>query len=264
MNGKTNQEPINLLLSRDELLYALRGLDAAFVPGLDPEPLGERTAAEQELALTVAERSLRARELVRVLPDGNRQIHTAMLTMVGVCAYPQTAVLAYHWPAGADTPLRYFGHLRGDDVVSHLRPEEALHLFSLLPDKATLIDQLLAFCNWQDTAAVAKTEFTVDSDSFAAARAAADSGDTARAAETLIGGGVGAAAAGALAVTLANSPRVSILQIVRPAAGGVQKQDVTLLQDDNRTWLAVAAANQPLRVQSAGRDDVRELLAGWL
>lgn len=264
MNGETKQEPINLLLSRDELLYVLRGLEAEFIPGLDPEPLGERTPAEQELALTVVERSLRARELVQVRSDGSRQIHTAMLTMVGVCAYPQTTIFAYHWPAGADTPLRYFGHLRGEDVVAHLRPEETLHLLSLLPGKAMLIDQLLAFCGWRDLPETAPVEFSVATGAFAQARTAAEDGDSGRAVAALVEAGVESAAAEALVGTLAKSPQVSILQVVRQVAGGVDKQDVTLLQNDSRAWLVVAANGQPLRVRRASRAIVRGLLAEWL
>jgi len=264
MNGKT-VEPVNILVSREELLFVLKALGADFIPGLEAAALAELPAEQQTLALAVAERALRARDLVRGLAGRDAEIHTALLTMVGVCAYAHHVVFAYHWPANASAPRQYFGHIRGDDIVAHTRPNDGLHLFSLLPDKSYLSDQILAFCQWADAPATAAVELAVSSATFATARELAGAGQLEPARQTLTGSGVAAAAASALVDTLASLARISILQTVKqPGGGGIQKHDITLLQDGQRAWLVIApedgAAETRLRIKTANRAEVRELL----
>jgi hypothetical protein len=269
MNGEKPLEPINILLSREELLFVLNSLDADFIPGLDAEPQGEITVAQELFAMTVAGRALRARELARRQASGNLEIHTALLTMIGVCVYSQNVLFVYHWPTNAETPTRYFGHLRGNDIVAHTRPEDILHLFSLLPGKEQLVNQVLAVCQYEDVPALQSLEFAAPSDAFAQVRQLAGAGDVEKAINLLINNSVAAETAKTFVDTLAHSPRVSIMQAVKqPGDGTVQKRDFTLLQNSQQAWLAVAPAETTagglLRVKTATRDEVRALLGEWL
>lgn len=267
MNGENNVEPVNILVSRDELLFVLNALEADFIPGLDSDPLGELTPEQQAVAQVVARRALQARELARMQPDGEVQIHTALLTMVGVCAYAHNVAFVYHWPANEDSPRRYFGHIRGDDIVAHSRPEEVLHLFSLLPSKEHLIDQILTFCRWRTVPDSPPIEFTLPAEAFASVRELAASGSEDQALQTLTQSGVSAAAADAFVNTLTHLPQVSILQTVKqPGTGRVEKRDITLLKTNTQSWLALAPPEDdaPLRVKTVTPEEVGRLLAEWL
>ena len=264
-----NGEPINILVSRDELLFVLKALEAEYIPGLDPEQLGQLTPAQQTVASVVAGRALRARALAQGSDAGELQIHTALLTMVGICAYPQNVVFVYHWPANAEIPRRYFGYLRGDDIVAHTRPEDVLHLLSLLPDKSYLIDQILTVCQWDEAPESPGLEFNLPNPIFVTARELVEEGDLAQARQVLVNSGTPVSAAAALVQTLSHTPRVSIVQTVKQVENGaISRRDITLLQNGQHAWLAVApeagAIDAPLRVKTTTRAEVQELLTGWL
>ncbi|MCK6624499.1 MAG: hypothetical protein L6R45_04915 [Anaerolineae bacterium] len=267
MNGEKSLEPVNILLSREELLFVLNELQADFIPGLDPDPQGELTLAQETFGITVAGRALRARELARQRPGGEVEIHTALLTMVGVCIYSQNVLFAYHWSGNATLPTRYFGHIRGNDIVAHTRPDEVLHLFSLLPNKEQLTNQVLAVCQYADVPAAPPLEFSAPGELFAQVRQLAGAGEAAKATDLLVGNGVTAETARTFVDTLAHAPKVSILQTVKqPGDGTVQKRDFTLLQNGHQAWLAIAAAepDAPLRIKTTSGAEIRTLLADWL
>ena len=265
-NGK---EAINIRLSREELLLTLNLLETDFIPGLDSDPLGDLNRDQYTLALTWAERALRARGLAQRFDDGELKVHSALLTAVGVCAYSQNALFVYHWPSGQETPLRYFGHLRDDQCVAHTRPEDVLHQFALLSSKAHLIEQALQACRYVETPASALAEFEVSRGTLSRARELATDGQSKEAAEQLIATGVPTESAKAVAATLAAAPRVSIFQTIKQQPdGSVLKRDFTLLQNDKQTWLVIAPPtddqNAPLSLKPAGKAEIEGLLTEWL
>jgi hypothetical protein len=268
VNGDNELEPINLLLSREELRLVLNSLETDFIPGLDADPLGELSPDQDGLVLTVAGRALRARELARPEADGTLAFHNALLTLVGVCAYSQNVIFAYHWPPDQIIPRRYFGHIRGEDIVAHTRPEDVLHLFSLLPSKAQLIDQVLVACELEERSASAAYEFKLSSDAFASVRELAGNGEPDRAIDLLLRHDTPPETAQAFVTTLADSPATSILQTVKQTGDGtVQKRDFTVLQNSRETWLGLAATEEaggPLQVKTTTREEIRTLLADWL
>lgn len=266
MTNGDNGQPLNILLSRDELLLVLSQMETGYIPGLDADPLGELTDEQQSLALTVAGRGLMARELAGLTEDGQLVLHTALLTAVGVCAYSQNAIFAYRWPAGSDTPVRYFGHIRGDVAVAHTRPQDVLHLFSLTPSRAALIDEIVALAAGSaatNKASVAPAgELTVSGADLGRARELAASG-AADAAAVLLGGAGQSPAAVALADLLAASPDVTILQTLKQLeTGAVEKRDFTLISGQNGqgSWLVTASADATLTARPATSDDLRRVL----
>lgn len=269
MNGDNALEPTNILLSREELLFVLDLLQADSIPGLDADPLGELTPEQRSLALIWAERALRARELAHLQEDGEVVLHNALLTAIGVCAYPQSTVFVYHWAADGDILTRYFGHMRGNNIVAHSRPEDVLHLFTLLPSKEHLVDQVLAVCEYEDVPAHQPFEFTVSSGDFARVRELAEAGEAEQAIDVLSNGGVAPEAAAAYVQTLADSPRVSIMQTLRQQENAaVEKQDFTLIQNGHQMWLVSAASGEtgdaPLRVKTTVKDEIGALFEKWL
>ncbi len=269
MNNENTQQPINILLSLKELQVVLDLLDTDFIPGLDTDPLGNLTPEQQSLALTVAAHALQARELVHAQKGGTWVIHNTLLTAIGVCAYSQNTIFVYHWPTNADAPVRYFGHIREDDIVAHTRPKDVLHLFSVLSSKEQLVDQVLGVCEYETETTSKSLELTVSGENFVEVRRLANAGETEKAVELLANGETSSESARAFVETLAGLPRISIMQTLKHKGGeSVQKRDFTLLQNSHHTWLVIAppdeAKGDPLQVKTITKDEIQTLLAEWL
>jgi hypothetical protein len=267
MADKQILEPINILLSREELLLVLDLLQAETIPGLDADPtLGDLTPEQRNLALTVAERALRARELVQLEADGELVIHKRLLTAVGVCAYSHSAVLVYHWPSQAETPVRYFGHRRDEDVVAHSVPDSTLHMFSLLASTAQLVEQILAVAQYQEVATDA-VEFNVPAPVLGQARELATGTETDAALAVLTESDVAAVSAQAFVDALAGDPRITIMQLIKQQdQDDPMRQDITLLQNGNTAWLV---SQQPgndidMRVKTVAQTELMSLLTDAL
>lgn len=262
-------EPINVLLSREELLFVLNLLQANSIPGLDADPAGVLNEEQRTLALMWGERALRARQLAQVREDRGVVVHNALLTAVGVCAYSNHALFIYHWAGNEEAPTRYFAHLRNGDVAVHTRPEDVLHLFTLLPSREHLFNEVLTVCEYEDVAASELAEMTVTENSFVRARELVGKGDVEVGARLLVNEGASDVAARAYVGTLANSPRISIFQTFRQEGEtAVKKGDFTVVQDDQHAWLIAAAAsdnvNPSLLIKPTTRDEIETLLAELL
>ena len=95
MNDKNEFEPVDLLLSREELLLLLDLLQANTIPGLEVDPFGELNDAQRQLAIVWAGRALRARELAQLNEAGELMVHDDLLTAVGTCAYADKAFFGF-------------------------------------------------------------------------------------------------------------------------------------------------------------------------
>lgn len=266
MNGEPIRQPVNILLSREELLLVLKLLGVEAIPGLDADPQGAWDAGQEALALRVAERALRARALADVR-DGQVALHNALISAVGTCAFPHKTVFVYHWPAGGEEAIRYFGHMRGDEVVVHTRPADGLHLFSRLPSAGYFTDQLLTACAVTADKPALSGGFTLASAAFTRLRQLAEGGSTQTALDLLRQTGLDAVGAEALVATLAHAPAVSIIQMRKQQDGAVAGQEFTLLQNSQHAWLVqpnTGTAERPLHVQPTSRQTVERLLADWL
>lgn len=261
MNSST--EPINILLSREELLLTLRTLQAESIPGLDNDPLSNLTPDGLELAMTVAERALRARELAQVREDGGLALHHLLLTAVGVCAYATETVFVYHWPEDSDFPVRYFGHIRNDDFVAHTRPEDILHMFTLLPSKAQMVEQISQLCAWEERAQQ-NGSYALEVVDFGQVRQWSRDGEVETAVAHLKKHRADAEAAVALVNTLAQSPDITILQMLKQQEDqSVAKYDFTVVQNRDHCWLMTSPTGNvadPLTVKTAVRADIVSLI----
>src|SRR5688500_1305998 len=124
MNSNT---PLTITLSQEELLAVLDVLQARTIPGLNAPQFARLNDREKQLVPTTARRALQARGLATVREDGVLLVHRALLTAVGVCAYSQSAAAIYHWNPSSENPAFFSGHIRGDDIVAHTRPDPFLH-----------------------------------------------------------------------------------------------------------------------------------------
>ncbi|MEZ4726307.1 MAG: hypothetical protein R3E79_04140 [Caldilineaceae bacterium] len=261
-------EPIHLLLSREELLFVLHTFGLATMPGIEDDPTGPLIAEQQAVALRVAERALRARQLAWVQADDQLALHRNLLAAVGACAYAEKAIFVYHWSAGQTLPTPCFAHIRGPDCVLHRRPADVLHLFSLLPSLARLTQQLLAACEYTTPAAtLPATELRIPGEAFVQIREQVDGGSVQRALDLLTRYAPARAAAQALVDTLRDGLRVSNLQLLNQHNGAVERQDYLLLQNAQYTWLGTTAGNNgatTVTLKPAIGADVETLLTAWL
>ncbi len=269
MNNKNTQQPTNILLSRKELQVVLNLLETTFIPGLDADPLGDLTPEQQSLALGVAEHALQARQLVQMQANGKLVIDNTLLTAVGVCAYSQNAIFILHWSVQGQIPARYFAHIRQDGIVAHTRPKNILHQFSLLPSKEYLIEQVLTVCEYEDLPTNQAFEFTMSSPEFIKVRELTAANDTEKALELLVNNKTPSQTAQAFIKTLANSPRISVLQtLTQEDNETVQRRDFTLLQNSHHTWFVIAPPGEtneaPLQAKTITKDKIQALLAEWL
>lgn len=265
--SENGAKPVNVLLSREELLLVLRLLQAPTLAGLDADPAGELDTTQQAVAFTVAERALRARELAQVRPGGALAVHTALLAAVGVCAYPQTTIFVYHWPVDGDAAIRYFAHVRAGEIVAHVRPADVLHLFTRLPSTIHLVTQLFAACGWEDGPTAPSQTFTVTTPIFADVRRMATTGSVQGAVDLLRAQRVAPDSARAFLMTLAEAPRLSVVQMRKQVNGAVQARDFTLVQNSQRSWLvtnAPGAGEEAVTVKTTSKPEVADLLSGWL
>lgn len=267
MSDENGFEPINILLSREELIFVLDLLQADSIPGLDADPLGELTAQQRAMSMVWAGRALRARGLGQLNEDGELVLHRALLTAVGVCAYSSNAIFIFHWPEAGAEPGRYFGHIRGEDIASHTRPADILHQFSLLPSHEQLVDQVFDFCGYADGSETAELSMTVSSADFVRARELASAGQAEAAIDLLTGTAAPAETAVAFAATLSDSPRVSIFQTLKQTGeDSVQKSDFTIVQNVKYTWFIAPAQDDEaaLLVKTTNKNELDTLLAELL
>lgn len=265
MTEERTNGPIDIVLSREELLLVLDLMEADYLPGLDADPLGELNPDGRELALTVAARGLRARGLAQVNDDGELNLHATLLAAVGACAYASNTIFVYHWPAAGEVPTRYFGHVRDGDIAAHTRPEDVLHLFTVLPSKEQLIEQVLTACAYEEASSSDPFEFPVNGDEFVQVRELALGGKAQNATELLVSAGTASEAASAFVSTLTNAPRISVLQTLTQEEGeSVLKRDFTVIQNSEYTWFIAPTSedseNPALVVRSSGKDEIEALL----
>lgn len=262
----TTAKPINVLLSRDELLYLLSLLGTETLPGIDPDSMGDLTPEQRRLAHEIALRSLRARELAQQRNGRDVAVHNALLAALGVCAYPQKTLFVYQWSAGVETPMRFFAHIRDQEVVAHTRPEVDLHLFSRLPSVNYLVTQLLAFCECNTMPATQSTNIMMAKGDFAEVRRLAQAGSSAAALDLLLQNRLPSISAQSLVNTFSAAPRISLVQMLKQVGEAVQMQELTLVQNPQYAWLVENDAIEPdrLRISGTQRAAVESVFTQWL
>ena len=267
-----SQKPVNVILSRDELALVLSLLQVQTVPGLEPEPLGQRTPEQEDTAFVVAARGLRARNLAQARPanqpEGARlTVHVGILAAVSACAFSTAALFVYHWPSQSPLPLRIFGHVRDGVFVIHTPQEDVLHRFTMLASQEQLVDQALAVCQLAEQPAVLAGELRLAGSDFARLRDLTEQGDLEQARSLLALNSASQELINSLLATLASKPQVTIVQTLQASEAGVAaRRDFTLVQDTSALWLVepVDGDASLLVARQVTRGDVRVLLLGSL
>lgn len=275
-------ESRQILLSREELLFVLQQLDATTIPGLESDPLGDLTPEGQTLALTVAERALRARGLVQLASTAADlavrpvRVDQQLLTMIGVCAYSQRAIFLYHRGREAGSSGRYFGHIRsdntageqGDIVIGHTLPAPDLHRLTRFPSRTDLFADLLTSCACAEVRSGAH-EFTLPFSVFQRVQETTDTSERETAQQFLLESNVSEASAAAFVELFAEDYQLSILQMVQQQADNtVTQREFLLFHAKDTTWLAFAngqsAGETEMLIRTTDHTELQQLWSAWL
>jgi len=256
-------ENLSVLLSQEELIFLLFILKADFIPGLDPDPLGEMTKEQKGLALAHAERALRARDLVMVDEKGELEVREMLLLIIGTCAYPELMISLHHFPTNA-APNRTFWNLRSGVIVAHNRPQPPLHGFSMLKDRDLLRQQIVDGCKLMTGEKPDLPEIVTTNQIVKTVRETAVK-DLPGAIQKLTSNGTDKRAAKELCAVLAGQHAVSALHLAAQRADQSPLQEaVTVLSGQTSTWL-MTNCEQPDQVslKVINRDEIFDLLTRW-
>lgn len=256
-------EHLSVLLSREELAFLLYILKTDFIPGLDPDPLGETSKEQKALALAHAERALRARDLVTVDEKGELEIRETLLLMIGTCAYPELMISLHHFPTNA-APSRTFWNLRSGVIVAHNRPQPPLHGFSLLKNRDLLRQQIVDSCKLITEDKPDLPQIVTTNQIIKVVRETSTK-DLSGAIKKLTSIGTDGRAAKELCAVLAGQHAVSALHLATQSADQTPLQEaVTVLSGQTSTWL-MTSLEQPDQVslKVINQDEIFDLLTRW-
>ncbi len=257
------EENLSVVLSREELVFLLYVLKANFIPGLDPDPLGELPKEYKNFGLAYAERSLRARGLIDLDDTGNPVVREAIILLVGTCAYPEMMISLHHFPSSA-APTRTFWHAQSGVIVSHTRPDAPLHEFSFVKDRLFLGDQILAACQLKTDARADFKEIRTTNKTLKAVRQMAGN-DLGAAIKTLAGGSASLESATELCHILAGEHSVSALHLATKNQEKTPVQETfSVLSGQNSTWMMTGQDGDDVLLSVINAQDLKDRFARWI
>ncbi|XSG76967.1 hypothetical protein ACP8Y2_08145 [Herpetosiphon llansteffanensis] len=263
---KTNvfdQQEYAVLLSREEFLLIVKLLNGEYLLGLEHDPLLTLTPEQQGIALIVAERALRARDLAKISEDGNLLINEIVLHLAATCAFAeQTMFVSLTKPD--DTTEQAFAHRFEDRIVVHSEPDAALHYLQSIQNVEQLVDRTLGFLKLNQLNEVAIAESIILEKLVIETALAAGKTKSAEDISMLLrDNGVESATAIQLANVVAGRPSISTLYIAQLVEKEkVVSYDYIVIATTAAAWLMTATTDQQqFRLQPASTQQLRSL---WL
>src|SRR5579884_3667516 len=126
-------EIVPLTLAREELVYALRALDIATLPGLENPPLVPMPPDEEAMVMAVADRTMRAHQLAIWKSDSERELAPWVAAILQRCARASRCLLVQlHQPASPSFTALFA--VNDADITMHWMPESGTHLFLAFSD----------------------------------------------------------------------------------------------------------------------------------
>lgn len=255
-------ENLSVQLSREELLFLLFTLKTDFIPGLDPDPLGELDKNQKNLSLLFAERALRARDLVNIDEKGGLVVRESLLLMIATCVYSEMMISLHHFPA-TTSPRMTFWHVRSGVIVSHTRPDAPLHGFALLKNSADLKQQILDGCNLLSSDGLEYPEIITTNAALKTTRE--DSLKNIRhAIKGLVSNGANPQSAQEICGVLAGEHSVSALHLAFQLPDKTSQQEsATVLSGKTSSWLMTNLEQEKVSLKSISKQVLSEMLQRW-
>lgn len=232
-------QPVEMVLTRGEMLLVASLLGRTALPGLDDESAATPEAAKRDER--AAAMSLLHRRLARLDSAGKPQIDRRVLTAVRACAFPRAFVIMqrYDTERVADRLVMY---LSNGHAVQQRSAGPAKYRLTVSQGVESALEALQAFCLGPDAEpARAALQAGVTEAGLDAARAAARQGDLPGARARLAQAGAPADVAQALAAFLAAPHTLVVVQsVVAGETGGVTRL-ATIAHGSAGAWLMVEA-----------------------
>lgn len=125
-------EIIPFALAREELVYAMRALDITTLPGLENPPLASLTPTEDAAMMAMADRTLRAHDLVTWQSASGRLLAPWVAAILQQCAKPRLCMTMELNQPTLPTFAALFA-FAANSVIMHWQPEPGIHRFLFLP-----------------------------------------------------------------------------------------------------------------------------------
>jgi hypothetical protein len=257
----TPDENLSVILSRDELSFLLFLLKATFIPGLDPDPMGEPTPEQQKRNLAQAERALRARDLAKVDESGNVVVREKLLLMTGICAYPELTITLHQFPSQGQ-PKRVFWHVRSGVIVMHTRPEPPLHGLEFLPGRDNLHAHILTSCLVTEKTTVPLAPIQATNALIKDVRESAPK-DVEKAIQTLTSQGATLESAQEISRVLAGEYTVSALHLAAKQENDGLREAMTILTGSSSVWLMKGIEDDRVSLETVDQPSLLEILQPW-
>lgn len=254
-------ETLSVILSREELSFLLFLLKATFIPGLDPDPVGEPSPEQQKRNLALAERALRARDLVKVDENGDVVVREKLLLMAGVCAYPELTIALHQFPSRGQ-PKRIFWHIQSGVIMMHTRPEPPLHGLEFLSGRDNLHDRILASCLVTEKPLVPMAPIRTTNALIKDVRESAPM-DMKKAVQVLVSQDVSLESAQEISQVLAGEYTVSALHLAARQENESFRESMTILTGSSSTWLMTSAKDDHVSLQAIDQASLLALLQRW-
>lgn len=133
-------EAATFSLSQEELLYLLRLLKIPTLPGISPKAWSEIPDSDFAVMLGAGERSLQARELLRL--EGDQWVlEVTVAGILGFCLRPTYGLLVKRTVLGEDLAQSVIYHLSARLHLKH-HAINGVHHFTLFPDSAAVFENI--------------------------------------------------------------------------------------------------------------------------
>jgi len=264
-----DQEMLTLTLGREELIFLLRLFHVPTLPELGEDPLAGMSEEQAAAALASAERSLRARGLLRVVEKEKRvEVDPVAMALVGSCLRPRFSLLVSFQIQGGELARRYY-HVASHLTVEHTSPEIGIDRFIGVAEPSDMFPRIADTLHITDQAALSCPPSRVRESILTQVRDRVRAREVEIAQALLRQEGVPDATAYALIETLAQP--ISNSSIVRIEGFGSQDKQVqgfSLLEGNNGLW-ALIPDNQEegdlwVRIEPISAEIVKDRLAKLL
>ena len=262
MSNQPMASPFKVVLSHVELAYLLSLFGVTPSIGVDHDPLEGLPTQQVAIAQQTASHALRARALVRFDEAQHPLLADELMRVLGAYASPQQMVTAYRYATDEELPLAFFGYATNGDAVTHTRPADLLHEFTLLSGTPALIESLAAFCAGAKPAELPRRQLALPAQSIAAARAYAGAGRTPEVLQVLLEAGVSQPAALLLADDLVTPSAVTTVTLLAQHDNGapVRRDFIYWQSERNHSAMVIVERGAEVLITDGSEESISSIV----
>lgn len=264
-------EMLTVKLGREELLLLLRIFHAPTLPGLEADPLSGMSAEQVAIALVSAERSLRARGILRFDESQKRiEVEPVTMALVGSCLQPQFSLLVTSRARGEDQKTCFY-HVAPHLVIEHSSPDTGVYQFTGVATAKEMLPRIMGTLHLSQLAAWQCPSTRVQESVLLQVRDYAQAGEVEKSRTLLRAAGVADVTAEALIKTLrAPLLNASFVRVEYSQPEAKQVQGFSILEGTDTLWaltpVQAQEGNLAIQIESVSaqtaQDHVRDLLEG--